>query len=199
MIEELENEKIGIIEGMLFLAGDEGLSLKEIRTVLEDGEANTRLYIERYKELLEKDCQRGLQLVFLAGKYKLTTKPVYKPFYERMIQEKESVLSQAALETLAIIAYKQPVTRVQIEEIRGVASDAIVRRLQARALIKEVGRQDSPGKPILYGVTDIFMDAFNLATLEELPPLEEILEDPQENMSIFDFKYQETENVVIYR
>ncbi len=197
MIEELENEKIGIIEGMLFLAGDEGLSLKEIRTVLEDGEANTRLYIERYKELLEKDCQRGLQLVFLAGKYKLTTKPVYKPFYERMIQEKESVLSQAALETLAIIAYKQPVTRVQIEEIRGVASDAIVRRLQARALIKEVGRQDSPGKPILYGVTDIFMDAFNLATLEELPPLEEILEDPQENMSIFDFKYQETENVDI--
>lgn len=197
MIEELENEKIGIIEGMLFLAGDEGLSLKEIRTVLEDGEANTRLYIERYKELLEKDCQRGLQLVFLAGKYKLTTKPVYKPFHERMIQEKESVLSQAALETLAIIAYKQPVTRVQIEEIRGVASDAIVRRLQARALIKEVGRQDSPGKPILYGVTDIFMDAFNLATLEELPPLEEILEDPQENMSIFDFKYQETENVDI--
>ncbi len=197
MIEELENEKIGIIEGMLFLAGDEGLSLKEIRTVLEDGEANTRLYIERYKELLEKDSQRGLQLVFLAGKYKLTTKPVYKPFYERMIQEKESVLSQAALETLAIIAYKQPVTRVQIEEIRGVASDAIVRRLQARALIKEVGRQDSPGKPILYGVTDIFMDAFNLATLEELPPLEEILEDPQENMSIFDFKYQETENVDI--
>jgi segregation and condensation protein B len=197
MIEELENEKIGIIEGMFFLAGDEGLSLKEIRTVLEDGEANTRLYIERYKELLEKDSQRGLQLVFLAGKYKLTTKPVYKPFYERMIQEKESVLSQAALETLAIIAYKQPVTRVQIEEIRGVASDAIVRRLQARALIKEVGRQDSPGKPILYGVTDIFMDAFNLATLEELPPLEEILEDPQENMSIFDFKYQETENVDI--
>lgn len=197
MIEELENEKIGIIEGMLFLAGDEGLSLKEIRTVLEDGEANTRLYIERYKELLEKDRQRGLQLVFLAGKYKLTTKPVYKPFYERMIQEKENVLSQAALETLAIIAYKQPVTRVQIEEIRGVASDAIVRRLQARALIKEVGRQDSPGKPILYGVTDTFMDAFNLATLEELPPLEEILEDPQENMSIFDFKYQETENVDI--
>lgn len=197
MIEELENEKIGIIEGMLFLAGDEGLSLKEIRTVLKDGEANTRLYIERYKELLEKDRQRGLQLVFLAGKYKLTTKPVYKPFYERMIQEKENVLSQAALETLAIIAYKQPVTRVQIEEIRGVASDAIVRRLQARALIKEVGRQDSPGKPILYGVTDTFMDAFNLATLEELPPLEEILEDPQENMSIFDFKYQETENVDI--
>ena len=72
-----------------------------------------------------------------------------------------------------------------------------MRRLQARALIKEVGRQDSPGKPILYGVTDIFMDAFNLATLEELPPLEEILEDPQENMSIFDFKYQETENVDI--
>lgn len=197
MIEELENEKIGIIEGMLFLAGDDGLSIKEIRSVLEESEANTRLCIECYKEILENDPHRGLQLVFLAGKYKLVTKPQYKPFYEKMIQEKESVLSQAAMETLAIIAYKQPVTRVQIEEIRGVASDAIVRRLQAKALIKEVGRQDSPGKPILYGVTDMFMDAFNLASLDELPPLEEIIEDPKENMSIFDIKYQETENVDI--
>lgn len=195
MIEELENTKIGIIEGMLFLAGDDGLSIKEIRHVLEESEANTRLCLERYKQMLEEDQQRGLQLVFLAGRYKLATKKEYKPFFEKMIKEKENVLSQAAMETLAIIAYKQPVTRLQIEEIRGVSSDAIVRRLQARALIKEVGRQDSPGKPILYGVTDTFMDAFNLASLEELPPLEEIVENPQENMSIFDIKYQETEKV----
>lgn len=194
---DFEKENIGIIEGMLFLAGDEGLSLKEIRNVLGLSEAMTRVCLEAYKEELAENEKRGIQLVFLAGKYKLTTKPVYKPFYEKMIHEQESTLSQAALETLAIIAYKQPVTRLQIEDIRGVSSDAIVRRLQAKALIKEVGRQDSPGKPILYGVTDTFMDAFNLASIDELPPLDEIVQDSKEKMSIFDIKYQEDEEVSI--
>lgn len=197
MLEELTNENIGIIEGMLFLAGDDGLSIKEMRTVLGLSEGNTRLCIERYKEQLEKDSMRGLQLVFLAGRYKLATKQQYKPFFEKMIHEQENTLSQAALETLAIIAYKQPVTRLQVEEIRGVSSDAIVRRLQAKALIKEVGRQDTPGKPILYGVTETFMDAFNLASLDELPPLEEIVHESEENMSIFDIKYQEETEVKV--
>jgi len=192
---DFDRENIGIIEGMLFLAGDEGLSLKEMRTVLGISEASTRLCLEAYKETLLENPERGLQLVFLAGRYKLATKAEYKPFYEKMIHTQENTLSQAALETLAIIAYRQPVTRLQIEEIRGVASDAIVRRLQAKALIKEVGRQDSPGKPILYGVTENFMDAFNLASIDELPPLEEIIEDPEENMSIFDIKYREDEEV----
>ena len=94
-------------------------------------------------------------------------------------------------ETLAIIAYKQPVTRLQVEEIRGVSSDNVIRKLQVKALIKEVGRQDTPGKPILYGVTELFMDLFNLASIDELPPLEDLVEDVPENMSIFDIKYQE--------
>ena len=111
-----------------------------------------------------------------------------------MVEQQETTLSQAALETLAIIAYRQPVTRLQIEEIRGVSSDNIVRKLQAKALIKEVGRQDTPGKPILYGVTELFMDAFNLASIDELPPLEELVSDMPENTSIFDIKYQE-ENI----
>lgn len=195
MIKEFEYEKIGIIEGMLFLAGDEGMSLKEMRSILGESEAQVRLCLEKYKEELNEDSRRGLQLVFLAGRYKLATKKEYQPYFAKMIHEKENHLSQAAMETLAIIAYKQPVTRLEVEEIRGVASDAMIRRLQAKALIKEVGRQDSPGKPILYGVTDTFMDAFNLASLAELPPLEDMVENAEEEMSIFDIKYQEKETI----
>lgn len=191
---DFEYENIAIIEGMLFLAGDDGLSIKEIKNVLNISESVIREALESYKKKLLDDPKSGLQLVFLAGKYKLSTKAKYHVFYEKMIEQQETTLSQAALETLAIIAYKQPVTRLQIEEIRGVSSDNIVRKLQAKALIKEVGRQDTPGKPILYGVTDLFMDAFNLASLEELPPLEDLVEDHKENMSIFDIKYQE-ENI----
>lgn len=191
---EFENENIAIIEGMLFLAGDEGLSVKEIKNVLNINETLIRENLDSYKRKLNDDPTSGLQLVFLAGKYKLSTKPQYRSYYEKMVEHQETTLSQAALETLAIIAYKQPVTRLQIEEIRGVSSDNVVRKLQAKALIKEVGRQDTPGKPILYGVTELFMDAFNLASIDELPPLEELVADTPENMSIFDIKYQE-ENI----
>ena len=188
---EFENENIAIIEGMLFLAGDEGLSVKEIKNVLNINETIIRETLDTYKKILNENPSSGLQLVFLAGKYKLSTKPQYRMYYEKMVEQQETNLSQAALETLAIIAYKQPVTRLQIEEIRGVSSDNVIRKLIAKALIKEVGRQDSPGKPILYGITDLFMDVFNLASIEELPPLEELVEDAPENMSIFDIKYQE--------
>lgn len=191
---EFENENIAIIEGMLFLAGDEGLSVKEIKNVLNINETLIRENLDSYKRKLNDDPTSGLQLVFLAGKYKLSTKPQYRSYYEKMVEQQETSLSQAALETLAIIAYKQPVTRLQIEEIRGVSSDNVVRKLQAKALIKVVGRQDTPGKPILYGVTELFMDAFNLASIDELPPLEELVADTPENMSIFDIKYQE-ENI----
>lgn len=188
---DLEKQNMAIIEGMLFLAGDDGLSVKEIKNVMNISEALIREILDSYKKKLQEDESSGLQLVFLAGKYKLSTKPAYRVYYEKMVEQQETSLSQAALETLAIIAYKQPVTRLQIEEIRGVSSDNVVRKLQAKALIKEVGRQDSPGKPILYGVTDLFMDAFNLATIDELPPLEDLVDEVPENMSIFDIKYQE--------
>jgi len=186
-----DKENIAIIEGMLFLAGDDGLSIKEMKNILNINEQLIRQSLEAYKLKLQTDDSSGLQLVFLAGKYKLSTKPQYRSFYEKMVEQQETNLSQAALETLAIIAYKQPVTRLQIEEIRGVSSDNIVRKLLAKALIKEVGRQDTPGKPILYGVTDLFMDAFNLASIDELPPLDELVSDSTDNMSIFDIKYQE--------
>ena len=110
--------------------------------------------------------------------------------YSKMIEQSKASLSQAALETLAIIAYNQPVTRAKIEDIRGVGCDAMVRKLLAKALIKEVGRQDSPGMPILYGVTDEFMDAFSLASLDELPDLGDIVETTSDE-DIFNTRYQE--------
>ena len=92
-----------------------------------------------------------------------------------MVEQSKATLSQAALETLAIIAYNQPITRAKVEDIRGVGCDGMIRKLIAKALIKEVGREESPGLPILYGVTDEFMDAFSLASLDELPELINIL------------------------
>ncbi len=172
-----------ILEGMLFLAGDEGLSVKEMAALTDLSDDMIAAYMSAYQKELDEDPKRGLTLVFLAGRYKLATKVIYKDYYEKMVAQKERGLSQAAMETLAIIAYRQPVTRLEIEEIRGVASDATIRRLQARGLIKEAGRQDSPGKPILYTVTDAFMDAFNLADLSELPPLSETEQPP---LDLFD-------------
>ena len=126
------------------------------------------------------------------GVYKMTTLAKHHEYYQRMIEQSENTLSNAALETLAIIAYNQPITRVRIEEIRGVGCDAMIRKLAAKALIKEVGREDTPGKPILYGVTDEFMDAFGLTSLDELPDLADIVEiDEQED--IFATRYRETD------
>lgn len=187
---EFLEDNLAIIEGMLFLAGDEGLSVKEIRTVLNIDEASCKAYLSTLKQQLVERKSSGLQIVFLAGKFKLATKEKYRPFFEKMVHQTTSTLSNAAMEVLAIIAYNQPVTRLKVEEIRGVGSDAIIRRLQARALIREVGREDSPGKPILYGVTDQFMDAFHLASLDELPVLEEMLPEQQSD-NLFDFRYQE--------
>ena len=95
---------------------------------------------------------------------------------------KISKLSNAALETLAIIAYKQPITRVEIEEIRGVGADVMIRKLEARGLIKEEGRSDAPGRPFLYSVTDEFMDAFKLLSLDELPDLPEFNKDNNDDL-----------------
>ena len=182
---------LGVLEGILFVVGDEGITLNQICEILNvDLEESKRLLMELKKTYETED--RGIRISYLGDAFKLTTKKEHKEYYQKLIETPESnTLSPAALETLAIIAYKQPVTRLQVEEIRGVSSDNVIRKLQAKALIKEVGRQDTPGKPILYGVTELFMDLFNLASIDELPPLEDLVEDVPENMSIFDIKYQE--------
>lgn len=184
------DEILSIIEGMLFLSGDEGLTIKQISSVLQINKKDATQYIDELIQIVNERTIKGFELVNFGGVFKFATLSQHHEFYQRMIEQSENTLSNAALETLAIIAYNQPVTRVRIEEIRGVGCDAMIRKLVAKALIKEVGREETPGKPILYGVTDEFMDAFSLTSLDELPELKEIKEDFDQD-DIFNTKYTE--------
>lgn len=184
------DEILSVIEGMLFLSGDEGLTVKQISSVLQLSKKDATQYIDELVQLENERTIKGFELVDFGGVFKFTTLSKHHEFYQRMVEQNENTLSNAALETLAIIAYNQPITRIRVEEIRGVGCDAMIRKLAAKALIKEVGREDTPGKPILYGVTDEFMDAFSLTSLDELPELKEIKEDFDQD-DIFNTKYIE--------
>ena len=167
-----------IIEGILYLKGDEGIDIKELSLILEVSKKEAVEAMDHFIEAYSKRGFDGLQVVDFGGKYKLATNPQYFPYYQKMV------------ETLAIIAYNQPITRAKVEDIRGVGCDGMIRKLIAKALIKEVGREESPGLPILYGVTDEFMDAFSLASLDELPELGDVVETESDE-DIFKTKYQE--------
>ncbi|WP_285815907.1 SMC-Scp complex subunit ScpB [Thomasclavelia cocleata] len=191
-----ETNYLDIIEGMLYLAGDEGIDIKQVAGILEINRKDATLLMDQFTQMYENKSMKGIILVNFGGKYKLATNSEYFIYYQKMVEQSSASLSNAALETLAIIAYNQPITRAAVEDIRGVGCDAMIRKLVAKALIKEVGREDSPGMPILYGVTDEFMDAFGLTSLDELPDLADIVEvDDQED--IFATKYREdTDNKI---
>jgi segregation and condensation protein B len=190
------SEYKAIVEGLLFAAGDEGLSLQQIAAVLEIEEEQARAIIHMLKDEYEQQ-KRGIQLIELAGVFQLATKKEHAPYLKKLVESPGSAsLSQAALETLAIIAYRQPITRAEIEEIRGVKSDKPIQTLIAKALIKEVGRAEGTGRPILYGTTKEFLDYFGLKTLEELPPLPELQEDDEieKEADLFFEKFEENLN-----
>ena len=185
-----KNNYLDIIEGMLYLAGDDGVDIKQVAGVLEISKKEATLLMDQFTEIYGNKALKGIVLVNFGGRYKLATNADYFIYYQKMVEQSSASLSNAALETLAIIAYNQPITRAGVEDIRGVGCDAMIRKLVAKALIKEVGREDTPGMPILYGVTDEFMDTFGLTTLEELPDLADIVEvDEQED--IFATRYRE--------
>lgn len=186
------DEILSVIEGMLFLSGDEGLTIKQISSILQLSKKEATQYVDELIQIENTRSVRGFELVNFGGVFKFATLSKHHEIYQRMVEQNENSLSNAALETLAIIAYNQPITRVAIEDIRGVGSDSMIRKLVAKALIKEVGREDTPGKPILYGVTDEFMDAFSLTSLDELPELKEIKDDFDQE-DIFNTKYTEKE------
>jgi segregation and condensation protein B len=158
-----------VIEGLLFASGDEGLDAKQLAEVLEmDPHLVSDLVLELSDEL--KRAGRGIQIVEVAGAFQITTLAEHAPYFERLAYSPaRSSLSQAALETLSIIAYKQPITRVEIEEIRGVKSDRALHTLGGKGLIEETGRAEAVGRPILYGTTKQFLDYFGLGSLQELP------------------------------
>ncbi|MFD1176308.1 SMC-Scp complex subunit ScpB [Paenibacillus puldeungensis] len=162
-----------IIEGLLFLAGEEGLSLKQLAEVTEQRPEVISDALLDMKSSFER-AKRGLQVVQIAGNYQLATLPEHAPYFERLAYSpSRSSLSQAALEALSIVAYRQPITRVEIEEIRGVKSERAIHTLVNKDLIEEVGRAEAIGRPILYGTTKAFLDYFGLASLKDLPDLAE--------------------------
>lgn len=183
--------KIGVLEGLLFVTGEDGLSMDDIEKILEVSKEEALSLIDEYKKLLE-DEKRGLKLVYLGNKYKLTTKEEHKAYYELLVDKVvSSTLSQSALEVLAIIAYNEPITVGQIDEIRGVSSRDMVRKLLFRGLVDVVGRSELPGKPMLYKTTDKFLDYFNLSSIDDLPKIEINEEVSEEEKDLFISKYKE--------
>jgi segregation and condensation protein B len=158
-----------IIEGLLFVSGDEGIDAKQLAEILE---LDIPTVIDAVRQLQQdfRRSNRGVQIIELAGSFQMTTLPAHAVYFERLAYSpSRTSLSQSALETLAIVAYRQPITRVEIEEIRGVRTDRALHTLVAKELIEETGRADAPGRPILYGTTKQFMDYFGLSGLNELP------------------------------
>ncbi|SDJ66516.1 SMC-Scp complex subunit ScpB [Sediminibacillus albus] len=182
-----------VMEGLLFASGDEGISLKQLAQILD-------LDIDAAKHVLEElqydydHAERGITIMESNDVLHLTTKPEHTVYYQKMMEAPQSSrLSQAALETLAIIAYQQPITRTEIEEVRGVKSDRPVQTLMSRSLIQEMGRKEGIGRPILYGTSTDFLTYFGLRSLEELPPLPDNVEeaDVEGEADIFFKKFQD--------
>ncbi len=186
-----------VLEGLLFVVGEDGLTLDQIEDVLNINEDESKALIMDLKKDYE-DESRGLRIDFLGNRFKITTKFEHREYYQKLIENPETnFLSQAALETLAIIAYNEPITRVQVDSIRGVSSASIIRKLVAKGFIKESGRSELPGRPILYETTHEFLDYFGLSTIDDLPNIDDILEhenaEEDSNKNLYTSKYVEIE------
>lgn len=177
-------DELAAIEALLFVAGDEGMSLEEISTMLECSTQQAYQFLMRLQKEYEASTARGLMLLEVGNHYQLATKKEYADVIKKYaVSPLTTNLSQAALETLAIIAYKQPLTRMEIDEIRGVQTSGALQKLTLRGLIEPKGRVDGPGRAILYGTSEYFMDYFGLKDLKELPKITELETENNEKES----------------
>lgn len=160
------------IEALLFVSGDEGISVKNMSIITGFDRSAIQGLLEELVLKYDTDLSSALQIRKSDDVYRLVTKPelggTVKQYFDSPVN---ATLSQAQLETLVIVAYKQPITRVEIDTIRGVQSSGTLQKLALRQLVHEVGRKDEPGRPIMFGTTDEFLDYFGLKNIEELPPL----------------------------
>ncbi|KIO48269.1 SMC-Scp complex subunit ScpB [Nitrosospira sp. NpAV] len=166
------------------LTSQEPLPLSELKKLFDE-ELGADILRRLLEELREDWDDKGVELVKVAGGWRFHTRPEMQKFLDRLNPQKPPRYSRAVLETLAIIAYRQPVTRGDIEEIRGVAvSGPVLKALESRGWISAIGHRDVPGRPVLYATTTDFLNDLNLRSLDELPPLEELgtLLEPSENM-----------------
>lgn len=161
-------DRLGLLEAVLFAAA-EPVSEAKLCAILGLGQSDLGRLMADYQELLKKPL-RGIILRAVAGGWQLVTKPEAAESVSQLASQKRYRLSRPALEVLAMVAYKQPITRLEIEEIRGVNCERSLLTLMERNLIYEVGRKDALGRPILYGTTDTFLEQFNLYSLKDLPP-----------------------------
>ena len=188
-----EGRLIGMTESFLFVAGEEGLTLAQLAALLECDEQQAQQVLMSLQTAYDADDTRGITLKIYGGSYRLVTKSEWADDIKRMLEDPKPVtFTQAALEVLAIIAYKQPVTRIEVDDLRGVKSERALSSLAGKGFVEEVGRMEGPGRPILYGTTAFFLDRFGLKSLEDMPPLS--LDEEQEvsgDTDLFMTKFQE--------
>ncbi|EKQ56346.1 MULTISPECIES: SMC-Scp complex subunit ScpB [unclassified Clostridium] len=189
MDDSKRNSIKSIIESLLFASG-EPLNLQDLVNHIEEKPKLLEIIIQEMMEEYEISS-RGIKIICIKGSYQLVTKAENSDYIQKLLKKnKRQSLSQASIESLAIIAYKQPITRIDIDEIRGVKSESAIQRLMEKELIKEVGRLDVPGRPILYGTTDEFLRQFELRDLKDLPSLDLF---GQEELQDEDIKEKELE------
>jgi len=167
-----------IVEGLLFVAGD-AVPIKELCDIINIDEPTLRKIINQMIDSFN-DENRGIRIIEVNNCYQFSTKPEHYEYIERLVKpQNRQGLSQASLETLAIIAYKQPITKAQVDYIRGVKSESCFSRLVEKELIHDVGRMDGPGRPMLYGTTDNFLKLFGLKSIKELPTLKPLTDEAE--------------------
>ncbi|MGE5632499.1 MAG: SMC-Scp complex subunit ScpB [Caulobacteraceae bacterium] len=161
-----------IVEGLLFVAGD-AVPIKDLCSIINIDDTTLRRIVNQMMDSYNEE-RRGFQIIEVNNSYQLCTRPEHYEYIERLVKpQNRQGLSQASLETLAIIAYRQPITKAQVDYIRGVKSESCISRLIEKDLIYEAGRQEGPGRPILYKTTESFLKLFGLKSLSELPVLKD--------------------------
>ena len=182
--------KLGVLEGILFVVGDEGITLDALCEILEVSKEEAKELLLQLKNSYDNE-DRGIRISYLGDAFKLTTKKEHKDYYTKLIENpKTNTLSPSALETLAIIAYNQPITRAEVDSLRGVGSSHIIRKLVAKGLIKEAGKSKLPGRPNIYRTTSDFLDYFGLASISDLPVITKD-EDSTETSDLYTSIYKE--------
>lgn len=181
------------IEALLFVVGDDGLTMEQLGFLTEADAKTIRECIAEMAKRYEEPAS-GLMIKEFSGVFQLVTKPEAAETIQKLVENPTpQALSQASLEVLAIVAYKQPLTRLEIEDLRGVKSEKPLQTLAAKGLIQEAGRAEGTGRAILYGTTSEFLNYFGLKSLDELPPLpNDVSEETEEETDLFMTKFQET-------
>ena len=190
--DDLEGRELAaVLEALLFVSSEPVPVSRLAAAIGTVAKAEVELALKRLEEDLAQEG-RGIQLVKLAGGYRLVTKAEYAPWLKRLDKAKAAQkLSRSALESLAIIAYKQPLVRAEIEEIRGVETSGVLRTLLERKLVRIVGRKEVPGRPIMYGTTKFFLEHFGLQDITQLPPLREFKELGEAEQALLPMEQQE--------